>query len=195
MSYYFQHKYQIIDGWFDFADLYASMVNYFHQGVFVEIGAWLGKSTCCMAELIKYSNKNIKFFTIDTWEGSLTEQPHLDFVNNLGGANQVYIQFLKNMSNTGILEYVTPIKLPSCIASTLFTDNSISFVFIDGGHTYNEVKSDILAWKPKIMKDGYIGGHDYNLGHEPSAGLVRAVQEEFDIKDIQQWGSSWLVKL
>jgi hypothetical protein len=43
-------------------------------------------------------------------------------------------------------------------------------VFIDAGHEYEEVRADILAWKPKARK--LLCGHDY-----PFPQVKRAVHE------------------
>lgn len=40
-------------------------------------------------------------------------------------------------------------------------DGSLDFVFIDAGHDYPHVRSDILAWSPKVRVGGFITGHDH----------------------------------
>jgi len=35
-------------------------------------------------------------------------------------------------------------------------------VFVDGGHTYADVKRDILTWWPPLAPDGLLCGHDWN---------------------------------
>lgn len=42
-----------------------------------------------------------------------------------------------------------------------FENESVDFIFIDGLHTYEQVKKDIENYYPKIKKEGYIFGHDY----------------------------------
>lgn len=39
-------------------------------------------------------------------------------------------------------------------------DQSLDFVYIDGDHSYEAVKKDIIAWIPKIKINGVISGHD-----------------------------------
>ena len=59
-------------------------------------------------------------------------------------------------------------------ASKQFDKESIDFVFIDGDHSYESVKTDINCWEPKVKEDGLIMGHDYNWGD-----VARAVGENF----------------
>ena len=41
-------------------------------------------------------------------------------------------------------------------------DNSLDFVYIDGGHLYKNVTEDIESYMPKVKMGGLIAGHDYN---------------------------------
>lgn len=46
-------------------------------------------------------------------------------------------------------------------AFSLFEDESLDFVFIDGLHTYEQVLKDCRNYYPKIKKGGLIIGHDF----------------------------------
>lgn len=56
-------------------------------------------------------------------------------------------------------------------------DNSLDFVFIDAGHSYEAVYQDIELWQDKVRPEGYVLGHDY--GHPKYDGVARAVDEWF----------------
>ena len=43
-----------------------------------------------------------------------------------------------------------------------FEDGSLDAISVDGAHTYDEVKDDILNWWPKLKPDGVMIGDDYN---------------------------------
>lgn len=58
-----------------------------------------------------------------------------------------------------------------------FEDESLDFVFIDGDHSYDGVKTDMEMWLQKVKKGGWIGGHDYD--HPRLPGVKRAVDEFF----------------
>lgn len=61
-------------------------------------------------------------------------------------------------------------------AAALVADGSLDFVFIDAGHSYEAVKTDIADWWPKVRARGWFGGHDY---HETKPGVIQAVDEAF----------------
>lgn len=84
-------------------------------------------------------------------------------------------------------KFVMPIIHDSVWAAKLFPDNHFDFVYIDAGHIYEEVKSDLDAWWPKVKKGGVFGGHDYgNLQQNPEAGkgVQKAVDEFLKEKQI-----------
>jgi len=53
--------------------------------------------------------------------------------------------------------------MPSVQAATLFADESLDFVYIDGDHSYDAVRSDLYAWYPKIRDGGLLFGDDYKI--------------------------------
>ena len=190
------HIYNDIEGWFDFEDVYTDMVEKAEENShFVEVGAWLGKSTSYMAVEIANSNKNIKFDAVDTWEGS-DEDGHKNYINGL--QTTLYEKFLDNIKS--ISSYINPIKGFSTEISKTYEDNSLDFVFLDASHDYENVKKDIESWYPKVKSTGYIAGHDYNEeGIEGTEwlGVVKAVNEFFgkdNIKIHKVHAGTWIVK-
>ena len=54
-----------VSGFFDSDLVYKLATKTFPEGsTFVEIGTWMGKSTCCLGQLVKDSQKNIKVYEI-----------------------------------------------------------------------------------------------------------------------------------
>jgi predicted O-methyltransferase YrrM len=183
-------KYEKIKGWFDFDDVYNDAIKKFQEGIFVEVGCWLGKSTCCMAELIAKTDYDIKFYAVDTWRGS-NEEAHIQFINSIGGPDELYNQFINNMKAANVLQYITPIRLTSTDASKMFDDKSIEFVFLDASHFYEDILNDIECWLPKIKPGGIIAGHDYTESDPHTHGVIKAVKETFETNyKIQK--NSWI---
>ena len=88
--------------------------------------------------------------------------------------------------------------MDSIEAAKQYEDETFDFVYIDASHHYDFVKSDILAWYPKVKKGGYIGGHDYthpNTAHmyaDFNDGVYRAVTEIFPDDHLVVDNVSWI---
>ena len=160
------------EDWFSYPELYKSMVEKFPSGSkFVEVGSWKGKSSAYMAVEIANSSKEIDFYCVDTWEGSVEHK-------NTNQLFMLYDIFLSNMK--AVESYYTPLKMKSLDAASRFNDHSLDFVFIDASHEYEDVKADIIAWLPKIKPGGILAGHDYYIGEfDYFPGVKKAVNEEF----------------
>ena len=156
------------EDWFTFPDLYSRMVRKFPSGsTFVEVGSWKGKSSAYMAVEIANSNKEIRLYCVDTWEGSREHRENAS-ARDLSG---LYRIFLENMRPAE--HYYIPLKISSLEASRKFKDNSLDFVFLDASHEYEDVKDDILAWLPKVKPGGFLAGHDYYQEHFPASRRPR----------------------
>jgi len=180
-----KHFYNEIHGWFDFDNIYSKMVEMAKEGAkFVEVGSWKGKSAAFMCVEIANSGKDIKFDCVDAWNGM--GQPGEYDRDHSVIKKTLYEEFVDNMKPVEGL--YNPIRSLSYDAANLYEDQSVDFVFIDAGHSYSEVKKDILSWLPKVKIGGYIGGHDY-----VRVGVQRAVNEAFEKFELDR--SSWISKI
>jgi predicted O-methyltransferase YrrM len=157
-------RYQDIDGWFNHQAAYDYLLSKVPEGgTFVELGAWLGKSSSYLCDKATHQNITI----IDTWKGSPNE---LTTTHKLATQVDIYDLFIENM---GERKYKA-IRATSKAASKKFKNESLDVVFIDLTHTYESVKEDIQLWLPKVKKGGYIAGDDY---HDNWKGVIQAVDE------------------
>lgn len=196
-----EHFYNRIQGWFDFQNHYTNMVNQAQDGAhFVEVGTWKGTSAAYMAVEIVNSGKKIRFDCVDTWKGSDEDWHKQDHHVQQG---TLYEHFLDNMKP--VEGFYNPVRLTSVEAAAQYENRSLDFVFIDAGHTYEDVKADIIAWLPKVKKGGWIGGHDYPWcegirrackellpGHVPDPSW-HVAEDRYD--PTYQNCSSWMYKL
>ena len=146
----------------------------------VEVGSWAGRSTHAMAT----ANPMAMVTAVDHWQGSAGEKY---FENHPDEPEEAYRDFLEN---TRTLANVSHIRAPSIEAAREFPDASLDCIFIDGGHSYEEVLQDIQTWMPKARK--MLCGHDYDPVHWP--GVVKAVDEMFG-NALERHGTIWVKRL
>lgn len=63
----------------------------------------------------------------------------------------------------GLGKRLVPIQGLTAASAAKITDNSLDFLFVDGGHSYEAVNADLVAWRPKLRKSGMIFGHDWHM--------------------------------
>lgn len=73
--------------------------------------------------------------------------------------------------------------------------SGVDLVFLDAGHSYEDVKNDIELWLPKVRMGGVLCGHDYNGrgDKEGTYGVKRAVDERFGSRVQTRPGLIWWV--
>jgi predicted O-methyltransferase YrrM len=170
-----------VEGSFTFQSLYDNIIQKFNDAIFVEIGVWKGKSAIYMAEKIKTSGKNIKFWAIDIFNGSGYEYDKDVLEGTLLEKYHINIEPVKDFIETLIGD--------SKELHEKFENESIDFLFLDADHEYRAVKEDLRLWFPKIKKGGIIAGHDYN---ESSCGVRQAVDEYFLFGAQSYIGGCWI---
>jgi predicted O-methyltransferase YrrM len=141
-------------------------------GAIVEIGSYLGKSTCWLASGSK-STLREKVTAVDHFKGSPEHQKG-------GGAESAVLinegttfeQFKKNVRDMGLDDYVEPIVAPSAEAVKGW-DRPIRLLFIDGDHSYESTKRDFNSWSPFVIPGCPIAFHDV----EVSEGVTQVYRE------------------
>jgi predicted O-methyltransferase YrrM len=174
---------------FNAKSLYDLVSKEYSEGIFVEVGAWVGRSTAYLASVISPA---IKLYVVDTWQGSFGQDPQSEKAyRSLLQKNEgdVFRVFLENMTRWGYIHAMTPLRMRSLQAARLFRDDSLTFCFVDAGHDYASVKQDLTAWFPKLRPGGVIGGDDYGVDWP---GVDRAVNEFFaPLGKISSVGRCW----
>lgn len=184
-----QHFFETIPGWFNFEDVYREAVEGACSGaVFVEIGAWKGRSAAYMGVEIAKSGKDITFYAVDHWLGS--DEP-LHVSDDDVRAGRLYEVFLANIAP--VEKFIRPVRSSSVDAAETFTDKSVDMILLDGDHTYEGVAADIAAWLPKMKANAIFAGDDWNW-----PGVQAAAKEAFGDKiEIlgEGKGRHWRVRL
>ena len=181
-----EHFYQAVPGFMNHRNtvLFDHVIKHFPQnGVWVELGSWLGRSAAyCVVELER-SNRLGPFYCIDTWQGG---------VEHTGWSELATLRADFERNLLPIRDRVTPIVAESWTAAEQFRDESVDFCYVDAGHTLECVRRDIEAWWPKIKPGAYMAGDDYTKGFPE---VQQAVWEFFRPRQIRvtRMGRCWQV--
>jgi len=128
------------------------------KGVIVEIGSYKGLSTVCLGYGSMDGFKK-RVYGVDTFVGT-GEKANLNLPSYLS-------EFRKNIFNNRLHKLVKPrVGLSIEVAKTF--KQKIGLLFIDGGHAYEDIKSDFKSWSPKMIKGGVIAFHDIDSWTEPT---------------------------
>ncbi len=160
-QFYFDYAANSIPGWMSFKEQYFLFENAKNMESVIELGSWKGKSTHAIL-----SSGCPKVVAVDTWKGSKFEpEAHAE-----AASGSVFADFKKNVGHFKNLEIIEG-DINEVVNDV--PDRGFDMVFIDAGHTYEEVKNDIRKWKGKAKI--LLCGHDYVSGWP---GVIQAVDEE-----------------
>lgn len=160
------------------------------DGLIVEVGSWKGRSANAMATRIRERGLKTEILCVDTWLGAgefWTDRRDRNRYQSLqlkNGYPQVYYTFLSNMLLKGHRSIVTPFPQTSLNAAEVlrYLRVGADLIYIDGSHSYEDVRADLNAWAPLLVDGGMLIGDDYT---ERWDGVVRAVDEFADQHDLR----------
>lgn len=139
------------------------------NSLIVNIGAGTGTSGLALREI----SQDFRIYTVDISQ----ESP-------IGGLQNERNAF----ENTGL-------KLPNQILGdskdigNKWEFGEIDFCLVDGDHSDDGCRGDILSWKPHVKKGGIMGFHDYHRSTWPNVCMV--VDEEMKDWEMIMWIKSY----
>lgn len=140
----------------DFGPLFN---KYGLTGLGLELGVQKGE----FSEHIVRKWKGQHLFLVDIWE----HQSETDYVDI---ANVSTEEHLKNMMETinrinkhVDTDSVSVWRSNSRVASNVFKDNMLDWVYLDANHSYLDTKLDINRWYHKVKSGGIISGDDWDM--------------------------------
>lgn len=169
------------------------LVNLAPEGKVCELGCWTGHSTSILA-------RNRKVIVVDNFKGN-QGTPLEEYARD----NAVDALFVENMKSMNLLENIQLFSMDSSEAYKYITDSSLALLFIDAGHTYTQVKEDLINYIPKLKTGGMICGHDYESDTYEEAhinedyvngkhhGVIKAVNEQ--LGSVSHEGRMWWKQL
>jgi len=144
---------------------FASLLRDLEFKTGAEIGVDVGGNSAHLLDTIP----GLKLLSVDSWTRYSGARRHRqrEFDNKYNIAKEKLAPYPN----------CTIIKGFSVDVAKTIPDESLDFVFIDGGHGFQNVTNDIAEWSVKVRKGGIVSGHDYTL-HIPGqvCHVVHAVK-------------------
>ena len=155
--------------------------------MFLEVGVFHGVTARNICELLQQIHgNNFQYIGLDLFEENIENKdeiiPNTKFSNPF---KNIYFNYIKKQ-NPYSLEAVKDLLKKFKNNISLIKGNSntilkridmskIDFVFLDGGHDYQTVKSDLNFCKEVIINGGTVLCDDYDLSYAP--GVKKAIDE------------------
>ena len=183
-----QHVFSIppepIQGWNSDHPWLGDAIAEIKPQIVVEIGVWKGASVATMAMKMRDLGLNGVVIAVDTWLGSVEHWWEEGLARDLPF---LYPQFLCNIANFGLTDYVVPLPLDSLNAARLLRRHGIApqMIHLDAGHDYNSVFADLTEWWSVLEPGGLYLGDDYYLTGEFPAVKI-ATDQFFEIAHVQE---------
>ncbi|MCP4644487.1 MAG: class I SAM-dependent methyltransferase [bacterium] len=154
-------------------------------GEIVEIGSYMGKSTFWLARgAMDMAREHVT--AVDHFIGSPEHreegQWHSDVLEEEG---TTFHAFMKNITNTGVAQYVNPIRSSSREAVQNWTQ-PIRLLFIDGEHSYEAVKQDFDMWFPFVCPGGIVAFHDFDASPHVNRVVSEVLSDRQDVTEFFQ---------
>jgi hypothetical protein len=157
----------------------------------IEVGTWKGKTSRQVLERCP----NVDYTMIDRWECPTPDDSYFNSGSETARLPQVKYEAAFHECVAIALEFgqrVHIIKSDSVAAAEDIEERSVDLIFIDGDHSYDGVRRDLLAWWPKVKRGGWLGGHDY--AHPNQGEVKRAVDETMGLVKLGDNRTWWICK-
>jgi predicted O-methyltransferase YrrM len=142
----------------------------------IEIGSYAGESTQMFA------NEFERVIAIDPF---INDYDPTDITCTYMELEKVYKTFKEVVDRNSNIKHI---RMTSDDAVNLL-DEKVDFIYIDGLHTYEQIKKDITNYLPLLKPNCLIGGHDY---HRNWSGVVNGINELLGKPDTTFSDTSWI---
>ncbi|WP_255150141.1 class I SAM-dependent methyltransferase [Halorarius halobius] len=111
-----------------------------------------------------------------------------------GGYNQKKTEIFKTFSDDATMDFIRDDSHNETTLERIKMDvvgeNKVDFLFIDGDHSYEGVKSDFQMYKNLMSDDGLVAFHDI-VFHPDNQSAVKEIARRSDAEDRHlEWGSA-----
>lgn len=178
-------------GWYTNQVEIEKIFSKYSPKIVVELGSWLGASTCHMGDLLKGKGK---LFAVDHWLGSV-EHHKIERSNITSLLPTLYEQFLSNVMHRELTNTIIPWKMTTEQAAYKMRDQKtpVDLIYVDASHDEKSVYEDLSNWYPLVKKEGIICGDDWSWGDGyPVRRAVKRFAKEKRLKVHVSNNNFWL---
>ncbi|MCK5100619.1 MAG: class I SAM-dependent methyltransferase, partial [Desulfobacteraceae bacterium] len=124
--------------------LYQTALKAAQSGALLEIGSYCGRSAYFIGLACK--EKNTILFSVDHHKGSEEQQPGQeyfdpDLFDEKANCINTFPLFERTLKNASLIDTVVPVVAESSVAGKMWS-TPLSMLFIDGGHSLEDVLED-----------------------------------------------------
>lgn len=158
-------------------------------GRILEVGAFLGRSTYCLAASSKPS---VRVVAVDTWDGHGIGRVYDHKLYSAEDVKKTLDNFLRYTSD--VSDKIEPRIVKHKHRVLDLPEKSFDLIFIDAEHTNQRVRGDLLFYGSKLKPGGMIIGDDYTSPLWP--GVPEEVTEfaKFFGVEVQLLDGVWIVR-
>lgn len=132
------------------------------NSICVELGCWIGDSTAYACKLLQQLDRNIRWYAVDTWEGSPGVEEMAEQIKTINEQKATLFEiFFTNQQLKGDLRPLRILQTQTALAAKAFAMQSVDFVYVDADHSYVGCVRDIKAWYSKLKPGGIMLGDDF----------------------------------
>ena len=168
-------------------DLFLNEILLSNPKKFLEVGVFQGVTSRNICELLyEIHGTNFKYIGVDIFEhGEKSKNEVIPNINFRNPLKQFYYRYIKKENPYSLISVKKLLKKFEKNVEILIGDSKkilpkidlteVDYVFIDGGHSYETVKSDLNNCKIVIENKGIVLCDDYDLSYAP--GVKEAIDE------------------
>ncbi len=172
-----------LKGWDRLRELVSRFAAQKPDGSYSDIiGAEVGVSMGWTSEKLLATFFRLHLFMVDFWDAAPEDSDYAksgDGHAHLTALQQRVHRDTATKRTEFAADRRTILAMDSVEAAQMILDETLSFCFVDGDHTYSGVKRDLEAWWPKVKGRGLLIMHDVDHPRDRRGlwGVRRAVEE------------------
>jgi len=161
------------------------------EGIFVEVGSFLGKSTVEWAKSLKGLNKNYKIIAIDSFNSpidilrDLLKKAEFDIPES-NSHTEMFQYYIQDYSNIKPLE--------AFFNQDFVFDQKVAGVFEDSDHSQRTLSFALPYWWERIVPGGILSGHDYTMRDVQVSVDSFALLNNLTVHKAGEGSSIWWIK-